>query len=71
MNSEGLANVIHFPTECPKCKAMTAMPFRAGTLPAGRTQVDLRCRDCGHEWMEEMTPPVLIVKPDRRTDAIR
>ena len=44
------------------------MPFRAGTLAETRTQVDLRCDYCGHELTIEMTPPVLIVAPDRETD---
>jgi hypothetical protein len=47
---------------------MMAMPFRAGTLAETRTQVDLRCEHCGHELTIEMTPPVLIVTPDRHTD---
>ena len=44
------------------------MPLKAGTIAEGRTQVDLKCDDCGHEWFIEMSPPVLIVKPDRQTD---
>jgi hypothetical protein len=48
-----------------------AMPFRAGTLAETRTQVDLRCDFCGHELSIEMTPPVLIVAPDRQTDDAR
>ena len=44
------------------------MPVRAGTLAEARTQVDLRCDYCGHELSIEMTPPVLIVNPDRHTD---
>jgi hypothetical protein len=44
------------------------MPIRAGTLAEARTQVDLRCDYCGHELSIEMTPPVLIVTPDRETD---
>jgi hypothetical protein len=47
---------------------MMAMPFRAGTLAETRTQVDLRCDHCGHQLSIEMTPPVLIVTPDRQTD---
>lgn len=44
------------------------MPSRAGTLAEYRTQVDLRCGRCRHEWSIEMTPPVLIVRPERETD---
>jgi hypothetical protein len=45
-----------------------AMPIRAGTLAETRTQVDLRCDCCGAELTIEMTPPVLIVTPERETD---
>ena len=44
------------------------MPLKAGTIAESRTQLDLKCDDCGHEWFIEMSPPVLIVKPDRQTD---
>lgn len=47
---------------------MHAMPLSAGTLAERRTQVHLKCDRCRHEWSIEMTPPVLIVKPDRETD---
>ncbi len=47
---------------------MTAMPLTAGTLSEGRTQVNLKCGDCRHEWSIEMAPPVVIVRPDRETD---
>lgn len=47
---------------------MRAMPSRAGTLAERRTQVDLKCGRCRHEWSIETTPPVLIVTPDRETD---
>jgi hypothetical protein len=62
------ANVIRFPQACPKCGAVAAMPAKAGTLSERRTQVDLLCARCRHEWPLEMTPPVLIVNPDRETD---
>ena len=61
-------NVIRFPSGCPNCGAVKAMPFRAGTLAEGRTQVHLTCDECRHQWSIEMTPPVLIVKPERETD---
>ena len=44
------------------------MPLRAVTLAEHRAQLDLKCNGCRHEWSIEMTPPVLIVKPDRETD---
>lgn len=60
--------IVRFPRACPKCRAIAALPSRAGTLAERRTQVDLRCTRCRHEWSLEMTPPVLIVNPDRETD---
>ncbi len=66
---EGPANVVRFPRECPKCHLTTAMPSKAGTLAKGRTQMDLRCDKCRHEWTIEMSPPVLIVNPARQTDS--
>ena len=65
---EGLTKVVRFPRECAKCGAIMSMPIRAGTLAETRTQVDLRCDCCGHELTIEMTPPVLIVTPERETD---
>ena len=69
MAPEGVTAVVRFPKQCPRCNAVAAMPSRAGTLAEHRTQVDLKCSRCRHEWSLEMTPPVLIVKPDRETDA--
>lgn len=44
------------------------MPSRIRTLAECRTEVDLICSRCRYEWSIEMSPPVLIVKPDRETD---
>ena len=44
------------------------MPFKGGTLSQSRTQLDLKCDDCRHQWSIEMASPVLIVRPDRQTD---
>ena len=44
------------------------MPSKARTLAEHRTEVDLICSRCRYEWSIEMSPPVLIVKPDRETD---
>ena len=68
VSRDGFPKVVRFPRECPNCSAITAMPFRAGTLAETRTQLDLRCDYCGHELTLEMKPPVLIVAPDRETD---
>ena len=48
-----------FPLECPNCAAVAGMPFRACTLP-GAVAVDVRCRECQHEWrclMPPLRPP--------------
>lgn len=65
---EGLPHVVRFPRACPRCAAINVMPLSAGTLAEHRTQVHLKCDSCRHDWFIEMTPPVLIVKPDRETD---
>ena len=53
---------------CPRCAATTALPLTGGTLSQRRTQLNLKCDECRHEWSIEMAPPVLIVRPDRQTD---
>lgn len=60
--------VYTFPAECPKCKALMGMPYRAATMPSGATCVDLRCRECGHEWQLEIAPSIAMAAPktDRR-----
>lgn len=68
--ARGLPTVVRFPRECPKCNALTAMPRKAGTLAEGRTQFHLRCAGCRHEWSIEMSPPVVVVTPDRDTDRV-
>jgi len=45
-----------------------AMPSTGRTLSQRRTQLNLKCDDCRHEWSIEMAPPALIVRPDRQTD---
>lgn len=44
-----------FPMPCPACKAVSGLPFMAGTeLESGAIKVALRCRECGHEWRYDM-----------------
>ena len=50
---------------------MTAMPLKGGTLTQSRTQLNLKCDDCRHEWFIEMSPPVLLLTVDRETDRER
>jgi len=55
-----------FPLECPKCAAVSGMPYKATTLP-GAVAVELRCKDCEHEWQcLVQSMPALTPKPDRR-----
>jgi hypothetical protein len=45
-----------YPVDCPSCKAAAGFPFRASTQ-SGKTgiiAVEVRCRDCGHEWTCEI-----------------
>ena len=48
-----------FPMPCPTCKAVSGMPFIAGTtLESGVIRVGVRCSACGHEWRFDM--PVTV-----------
>ena len=54
-----------FPLECPKCSAVSGMPYKVCTVP-GAVAVDVRCKDCGHEWrclmpQSEPLPPTVEV----------
>lgn len=41
-----------FPMECPDCKALAGVPVRAATIPnRADVRVDLRCHNCGREWV--------------------
>lgn len=53
---------VAFPMDCPDCKASSGMPFRAITSP-DCVMVELRCRECNHEWPFEM-PVKLGPLPD-------
>jgi hypothetical protein len=44
------------------------MPSKVRTLAEDRTEVGLICSRCRYEWSIEMSPPVLIMKPDREVD---
>lgn len=42
-----------YPVACASCKAVKGFPFQVRTLTDKRAvEVKLRCRDCGHEWIE-------------------
>src|SRR5687767_2067388 len=58
-----VVTVYTFPAVCPQCTAKSGMPYRAETMANGATCVDLRCRDCHHEWQLEMPPPGVTKMP--------
>lgn len=67
-----------FPINCPRCLKPDGWPFRAATIPQiNAVQLDIRCRDCGHQWADELSgrilpsptfvsPVILRPKADRR-----
>lgn len=59
-----------FPMSCPTCKAISGMPFMAGTqLESGAIKVALRCRACGHEWHYDM-PVTTSPNPDSDSHSV-
>ena len=55
-----------FPMECPKCNAVSGLPYSAGTvIQQGTIHVAMRCKDCGHEWRFDM-PVTDPLGPARR-----
>jgi hypothetical protein len=46
-----------YPVVCPSCDAGKGYPYHVRTVTElpGSVEVRLRCRDCGHEWLE-VTP---------------
>ena len=56
-----------FPLECPNCAAVSGMPYKASTLE-GAVAVEVRCKDCQHEWrcLLQSSAAVLTPKRDRR-----
>lgn len=43
-----------YPVPCAKCTEEKGFPYQVRTLSEkpGHIEVKLRCRDCGHEWVE-------------------
>ena len=43
-----------YPTRCVSCESQKGYPFQVRTLSdkPGHIEVHLRCRACGHEWVE-------------------
>ena len=46
-----------YPTRCVSCEKVMGYPFLVRTLSdkPGHIEVQLRCRDCGHEWIQIVT----------------
>ena len=57
---------------CPSCGAAAGTPYRA-TAAADTIHLDMRCAACRHGWQVtgKASPPLLLLKPDRRCDANR
>ena len=43
-----------YPTRCVSCDKLMGYPFLVRTLSdqPGHIEVQLRCRECGHEWIQ-------------------
>jgi len=71
LSDEECATLI-FPLECPACKKVSGAPYRASTMLNGGVRVEVRCRDCGHDWcctIPSQLDPEMRIKPDRRRQA--
>ena len=46
-----------YPTACPKCSAEKGFPFQVRTVTGkpGHIEIRLRCRECHHEWQQQIT----------------
>jgi ribosomal protein S27E len=43
-----------YPVACPSCAELKGFPIQVRTLKEqpSAVEVKLKCRDCGHEWLE-------------------
>jgi transcription elongation factor Elf1 len=64
-----------FPLECPACGRISGAPYAAATVPGNGVVIELRCKDCGHEWRCRMphTGGDVDVQPkaDRRQNPVQ
>jgi hypothetical protein len=46
-----------YPAACPKCSEEKGFPFMVCTVNGkpGHIEIKLRCRECRHEWRQEIT----------------
>lgn len=49
-----MSDTPQYPTRCVSCDNQKGYPFQVRTLgdKPGHIEIRLRCRDCGHEWIE-------------------
>jgi hypothetical protein len=57
-----------FPTACPVCNSVAAVPCKATTTEANALELCIRCPHCAHEWVWTAQSPPIVIKPkeDRR-----
>ena len=59
-----------FPMACLACQAVAVFPFRAHTLK-DELRLELRCRNCHHEWVMSSPHPVMFYRnQDRRSEPV-
>ena len=47
----------NYPTVCPNCQQEKGFPFQVRTVNGkpGYIEIKLRCRECQHEWRQEIS----------------
>ena len=51
--SSSMASPRQYPVACRECHQIKGFPYQVRTVTGtGSIEVKLRCRDCGHEWVE-------------------
>jgi len=53
---------------CPECHQYSGRAFKVASHRAGMMLVDVRCKQCAHEWQIERDIPTYAIRPkkDRR-----
>jgi hypothetical protein len=53
---------------CPECDEYSGLALKVESHRPGRILVDVRCRQCAHEWQLERDIPTYAIRPkkDRR-----
>ena len=55
-----------FPMPCPQCAGASGVPVSVQSKTTAEVIVNLRCRQCAHEWSIYRATPTL--RPDRRRE---